>query len=803
MDDTSKQITNVNDTETVFSLRDFITTCLSKWQWFVCSLILFIGLGIFYVLRQQPVYERTCSVLIKGDNSSSFSDPTGGFGGFNLFGGNKNVENELISLTSPSVVSEVVKRLELNINYNQTGRFHPTTLYHSSNPVNVTFPDLNPQKTTGFTMELQPDNSVCLYDFYAVNEEGDKEEYDDEINTRLSFNLVKTPIGRMGVQPNGGFTGHITEPITIKVTHTGMSGTIEQYCAKIKGDLANQDAEVIDLTIDDVNIERACDILDMVITVYNEFWVEDKNRVAVATSDFISERLNLIERELGNVDDSIAQFKSTNRVPDIENTVRMKFEEASRISDQSIKIRNELAMSSFLRDFLLNPKNNNSVIPVNVIIKDAGAAQAISDYNKLLLQRESLIKNSGANNPVIRDMDVQLTGFREAILNSVNANIGSLQTSLQDMERNANVSDSELSHAPIQAKYLLSIERQQKVKEELYVYLLQKREETELSQTFTAYNTRIITPPYGPSAPISPKKKLILIICFILGVAIPGVAFYVIEATNTKIRSRKDLENLPVPFAGEIPEIKQGGKLSNILKTRKKKREEFEAPKPVVEEGKRDIPNEAFRVVRSNIDFMLGKDAKCPVLMLTSFNPGSGKSFIAYNLGVSFALKHKRVLLIDTDLRHGSLSGYAGSPKKGISNYLTGQYGNWESMVVKGVGASSLDIMPIGHKPPNPAELLENGKLGEMLAEAREHYDLIIMDCPPVNIVVDTQIISEYIDRTIFVVRAGLLERSAVKEIAELYHAKKYKNMSILLNGTESTFSSYSHYGTYEAYESD
>lgn len=230
---------------------------------------------------------------------------------------------------------------------------------------------------------------------------------------------------------------------------------------------------------------------------------------------------------------------------------------------------------------------------------------------------------------------------------------------------------------------------------------------------------------------------------------------------------------------------------------------EKEAPKPVVMEGKRDVPNEAFRVVRSNIDFMLGRDKRCSVLMLTSFNPGSGKSFIAYNLGASFSLKDKRVLLIDGDLRHGSLSMYAGSPKKGLSTYLTGRTNSWQDLVVRLDAAHGIDVLPIGHRPPNPAELLDNGRIGELIKEAREHYDIIIIDCPPVNIVVDTQIIEEYVDRTIFVVRAGLLDKSAVADISELYENNKLRHMSILLNGTQTAFSSYYHYGTYEAFNNN
>lgn len=360
-----------------------------------------------------------------------------------------------------------------------------------------------------------------------------------------------------------------------------------------------------------------------------------------------------------------------------------------------------------------------------------------------------------------------------------------------------------LSSAPTQAKNLLSAERQQKIKEELYLYLLQKREENELNQAFTAYNTRIITPPTGPTAPNSPKKKVILLIAFVFGLALPAAVFYILVAGDTKIRSRKDLEDLNVPFAGEIPMVGKINPVKKLLRTKKQAKKDLETARIVVKEGNRDVINEAFRVVRSNLNMMFGKDDKCPVVLFTSFNPGSGKSFISYNMALAFELKKKRVLVIDADLRHGSASNFVGKPRHGLSDYLLEHTDDWHSLVVKNRDEFSPEVMPIGKMPPNPAELLENGRLGILIKEAREIYDLIILDCPPIDIVVDTQIVEEYADRTVFVVRAGLLDRSALVEIQEIYDNKRFKRMSVLLNGTDTKFSRYHTYGNYQNLEAD
>lgn len=361
--------------------------------------------------------------------------------------------------------------------------------------------------------------------------------------------------------------------------------------------------------------------------------------------------------------------------------------------------------------------------------------------------------------------------------------------------------EGKMLSTPAKVLPLLSEERQQKVKENLYLYLLTKREENELSQQFTADNIRVLTPPMGSLKPVSPKKIFIFAIAFILALLVPFVWIYLSVAGDTKVRGKKDLERVRIPFAGEIPQVGKQPKFRKDANTKPKSRKHETAPLAVVESGKRDVINEAFRVIRSNIDFMKGKDKGCEVIMLTSFNPGSGKSFISYNLGLSFALKDRKVLLIDCDLRHGSSSMFVGMPSKGLTNYLTENTDDWRNLVMKTPGEPSLSVIPVGKMPPNPAELLENGRLTRLVGEARSDYDYILLDCPPVNIVADTQIVGPLADRTLFVVRAGLLEKSAVKDINEFYDEKKFRNMSLILNGTEAVHSRYYTYGNYQSFE--
>lgn len=792
---------NINEEkEEYFSFKEFLSQCLDHWQWFLLSFLFFMGYGVYYLLSHQNVYERYTQILIKDEQMAGGSNTlTNAFSQLGLVASNTNVNNELISFSSPAIMCEVVQKLGLQDNYTLKKGLRGVTLYGNNLPLQFVFPDLDENKSVAMRASCNPDGSMELFRFLEYDDDGKKVKYDDVVKVAANADIVKTPIGRVKINRLPAYSRIIDEPGIIKFDRTGLLVISELYSGRLKADLVDKEAEVIQLSIKNQSIQRADDILSTVINVYNQNWVEDKNRLAVSTSAFIDERLRVIQQELGIVDQDIADFKSKNQILDVKATAQATMEQNVALKAQLIQAYNELSMSKFLLEYVQDPAHKDDVIPVNSGVRTDGLITMVNNYNTLMLDRDNLLRNSSAGNPVVANYNTQLVGQREAIVKSLGSHVKQIEASIRNMEKNEDVLMGSMATAPVQAKDLLSAERQQLVKSQLYLYLLQKREETELNQAFTAYNTRIITPPTGPVSPVSPKKTLILTICFVLALGVPGLIVYFLESANTKVRSRKDLDSLPVPFAGEIPRVGKKRKIPDYLIPKKKLKKIIDTPLPVVEEGNRNIINEAFRVVRSNVEFMSGKKDGCNVLMLTSFNPGSGKSFIAFNLGMSLAIKGKKVLIIDGDLRHGSISNYAGKPSKGLSNVLAGTVADWHSMVVKVPGADNFGIIGVGKTPPNPAELLDNGVLGKLLDEARQEYDYVLIDCPPVDIVVDTQIIAPYADRTIFVVRAGLLEKSALSEIAQLYESHKYKQMGVILNGTDTKFSRYHTYGNYQS----
>ncbi len=772
--------------EKPFSPTDFFRLCIGNWKWFVASLAVFLIIGYFYGRSRVPVYQSTASVLIKEQNNGrSMMDVSQAFSSMGLVNSNVSVNNELIAFTSPSIMYEVVKRLGLQVSYTSPGTFHDRTLYGKTLPITLGFGSLEENANASLKLTLMPNGKITLYDFRSYGEDGEV-KHSEEVTTDWSLNTVKTPLGNITIRRNPAFTGKIKKPLEIEVWRSGLQQSVASWCGAVKGTLHDKMADVIDLRANAVNPELAIDILKNVITVYNEKWVEDKNIIAHATSDFINDRLAVIEKDLGTVDADISNFKSEHLIPDIKEASRMYLEKSVKNEEEMLEINNRLQVARYMRGFLNNPANATSVLPVNTGIGDVNIEAQIGDYNQMLLARNNIAANSSASNPLVKDYDSSLKGLRHAIVQTIDQVIVALTTSLNNTRGARGEAREQIASNPSQAKYLLSVERQQKVKESLYLFLLEKREENELTQTFTSYNTRIITPPTTPLRPISPKRPLIMLVAGFLGIVIPAIALYMSVTLDTKVRRSKDLESLPIPFAGEIPGETS---LRKRLFSRKEKRAEGKT-KPVVEHGNRNAINEAFRVMRSNLDFMDSKENRAQVLMLTSYFPGSGKSFISLNLAMTYAIKGKKVLLIDGDLRHGSTSAVIGSPDEGVTNYLAGKTDDWKKLVLDSGFEEHLFILPIGHKAPNPAELLENGRFKEMVQEARGIYDVIIVDCPPDTIVADPQLIADVADRTVFVVRAGVFDKSLLSEVMRLYNTKKYNGMAIVLNDVRQTASS-------------
>ncbi|MCM1520608.1 MAG: polysaccharide biosynthesis tyrosine autokinase [Lachnoclostridium sp.] len=794
---------DIDREEEGIKLTDFFSLCANKWRWFALSIFVFLVLGGVYVLSTPKVYTRSASVIITDNDKGSLSSINQIASEIGVFNSRPDVNNELYAFSSPELYATVIKQLGLNQTYTTRKLLRPVLLYGDSMVVNVDFIDLKETEYGGLTVKPLGKGQFELSKF--VDQKRKKVKCDDII---ANFgDTVSTPVGKVVVTPGVNYNPAFEKKIN--VVHMSLQGAIEYFETKMKVEIVDDDASVISLTMNDVSIQRADDFIDELIDAYNMRWMEDKNKLANLTSEFITDRLTVIEQELGNVDSDISDYKSEHMLPDVQAVSEIYMKRADENLRKEMEISTQISIADYLRNYVSDVIKKGGLIPANSGIDSKGVESQIEEYNKMQLERENLLASSSSSNPLVKDMDAQLSSMRTAILASLDNLMVSLRTQLATVQKSDKSTNQAIASSPSQAKYLLSVERQQKVKEALYLFLLQKREENELSRSFVDNNVRILNYATGKLEPTAPVTRNIIIICFVLGLILPGIVLFISETLNTKLRSREDLKQLNTPFAGEIPHnnIKHYNSLKERIRrfTTKftgKTYRENSVPALVVKDHSQNLINEAFRMLRANLEFMTkGKNAK--LIMVTSFNPGSGKSFVTLNLAAAMALKHKggRVLAIDLDLRRATLSEVVGGTK-GVANYLAGSVDDYHELI-RETSCPGLDIMPVGTIPPNPTELLYSDRLKELLDAVKDEYEYVFIDCPPAEIVADSSIITKYSDMTLFVVRAGLLDKRALPTIDEFYDTQRYKNISIVLNGTYLNTSPYRRYGSYTSGSKD
>lgn len=793
---------SVQQPEDIMRLQDLLMLCLAHWRWFVLSLAVALGIASYYLLSTPRIYQRKASIMIKEDNKgqSISSEAASMFSDMGLGGVKSNVNNELIAIQSPAVLLETGKQLKLDVNYAVDGTFHKNALYGADVPVEVQFLDFIDSQSGTLTVKFKPGRRFELSDFKGFDHQGNLVEGDASIEGKIG-QVIRTPLGRIRLQAAPSFTAfaEVEDAPVLYVSRTSLYDMTDQIKNKLSVSLSDEKATIIDLSYKDVLTKRAEDVLNTIITVYRKNWMDDKNQMTVSTSHFITDRLGVIERELGDVDRNISSYKSAHLMPDVDAVAQQYMAKSQDVDKQILEITSRISMANYIRNFLMGNVGRNQLLPTNSGIESQAIEQQIAEYNKTQLERNNLVLNSSDQNPLVADYDHSLVSMRKAIISSIDNFVVTLNTKLSQLQANEAQTTSQIASNPDQAKYLQTVGRQQKVKEALYLFLLQKREENELSKAFTAYNTRVITPPTGEIKPVQPVRRNVFLLAITLGILIPVVIIFIRENMNTKVRGRDDLKRLTMPFLGEIPYSMEDQKKSLVQRI-KFWDKPVEVHRVVVKPDKRDVVNEAFRVLRTNLEFMHGANPQLNVFIFTSYNPGSGKSHLAANIAMSLAVKKKRVIVVDGDLRHGSISMLVDTPKNGLSHYLSSLTNDINSLICHGENhglAEGFDILPAGTIPPNPTELLYTDRLGKLVEYLRQRYDYVFFDCPPIEIVADTQIIEQHADRTIFVVRAGLMERRALTDLEQLYQDHKFKNMSLVLNGTKAITSRYGGYYRY------
>lgn len=761
-----------------FDFKEFLSRAIAAKYWILLSVLVCCSYAYYNYKKQAPVYTSSAEVMFLFNNSGS-SQGAATLTALRDLGtatpGDINMFNEMEIFHSPTLMSTVVKRLNLNTTYATDGFGYMRDLYGES-PVIVNFIDVAPDATASCSLRKSDAGHVIATNFVLNGQPMESAPLRIPLST-----VVDSPLGKISVSPTTNFT-HFPEVIYVnRFTVDGMAASMSGSVSTAQKDKISS---IMILSYNDVNATRANDVVNGLIEAYTDSWMEEKSRSAVNTSNFIKERLAIIEKELNGIDTDISQVKRSNPTGDVTGAAQAFYTQSMNYDAQAYEASTQLSIAQFLRDHIMS--NPDAMIPANTGASGSIEAQ-IQEYNKMLVKRDNLLQNSSAANPIIAQMNNDLAANRQLILQSLGNIVSTYQIQASRAAGRGNSFAGKVTTVPEQEKQILSIERQQKVKENLYLYLLQKREENELSRMISFNNTRVLRPASAISANQMQLTKSMAIGGGI-GLAIPLAIIFLLMQFNTKVTRKSDLASLSVPFLGEMPlspnRRKHRISLRRILHPASRKADDAEL-EIVVKERSRSYINEAFRMMRTNLDFMVGNDADSQVIMLTSFNPGSGKTFISMNLAKSLALKGKKVVVVDVDLRRASLSKYAGNATQGVSTYLTGKAASVNSLVVHNDSKFGVDVLPVGAIPPNPVELLLNSHFDDMIAELRSEYDYIVLDCPPFDLVADTAILARVADITIFVMRAGLFAKSMLPELEETYKEKKLPHMAIVLNGID------------------
>ena len=761
MENTEKQLNNLHEEEPLISLADIWGLIWGHKWWYVASLAFFLCVGVFYLYVTPKVYSRVAKVLIDESNQDATMRNLGvASAGMMRLRSFNSVENEIETFASPDLMQVVVERLGLQTRYVQEQLLRDVELYRNC-PFDARFTGENPHSPYSFKVTPAGEEGFLLSEF-RLKDEKFKEEVPGSYGDTL-----QTPVGKVVLYPVETDVD-FNHPVKVSWT-TGMSAA-KAFCRNMHIALSGKESSVLVFSINDTYPSRASSILSTLIDVYNEMWINNKNRAAINTTDFINERLVVIEKELGLVEDALKQYKSKNNLTDIKAVAQSYVTESSEYATKAFEVNNQLSIAQYIKEYLNNPANSLSLIPSNLGLTSASVEAQIKEYNDIVLQRDRLLSGGGENNPMVTDLNAALASIRTAILRSIDNLIATLQLQLSKIESQEKQILARMSSNSGQELQLLSIERQQQITQELYMFLLQKREENELAALINVGNTRVIMNPNGSSNPVSPNRMMIMFIMIVLGCGAPFGFFLVKKLLDTSIKHKSDLGNLSVPFLAEIPKMGKDGFNRDECKV-------------IVKPGSRDMMNEAFRVLRTNVDLMLGKNAGSRVIMFTSFNPGAGKTFSIMNVAASMALKKSKAIVVDLDLRKATLSQALGKEHTGVAAYLNGKIDDYRPYVDE--IAPDLYHLPVGTLPPNPTELLLTDRFARMVDDLKQEYDYVFLDCPPIDIVADASLITEKADMTIFVLRSGRIDKASIPYIDELYRSGKYSHMAMILNGVE------------------
>ncbi|MCF0062710.1 polysaccharide biosynthesis tyrosine autokinase [Dyadobacter chenwenxiniae] len=748
MEDLNSNRKGFEENEPSFNLNEYIRRLIRYWYMFPIFLFLFLTAAFFYLQISQPVYSTKTSILIKEEKSLGGSQGDILTEMSSQFGGNKTVENEMEIFKSQTLIEQVVKELGLDVTYTTKDGLRTVDLY-SKTPVKI-----KPEVITEFAYEEPMTIHMVDSAHFRFNDEEQLFTFNQRFNNSWGAFIVTK--------------GQDSEFKDITINFTDVKNLAESILQRVSVQQPNIKSTVLEIIYEDVDVQRSKDVLNKLLDVYIQSSLNDKNSEASNTLKFIENRLGLITGELGDVEKDVESYKTNQGITDISAESQLFLENIKENDSKLNEVNTKISILESVDNYIQNA-GEGAVAPATYMIDDPVLVSLLTKFNDLELQRERYARTTSPNNPLLQTINTQLAGTRQSIRENVQNLKRGMAVTKNNLEGINTRFSAGLRSIPKKEREFVGIKRQQAIKEELYLYLLQKREETALAYASTVTDSRLIDAPISTFKPIKPKKMLVWLGSGVAGLILPLLLINLLFLLNNRVQTREDIENVThSSILGEIGQMKtaangQPGEESIIKMT------------------SRSAVAEQFRALRTNLQYL--GDGTCRVLMFTSSIGGEGKSFISINLAASLAYSDKRVLLIGLDLRKPTLhERLLVSNKTGASNCLIGQ-GHYEDFIQSSGVHPKFDVLTSGPIPPNPSELLSNGRLPVMLAELREKYDYILIDSPPYGLVTDSALIAEHVDATLYLVRFNYTILDHLKRIGELQRARRFSNLAVIFNG--------------------
>ena len=740
MQDTNNLINPNSEQENETSWVETILHYVKYWKYFVISVVLCVLLAFIYLQYAVSQYKVTSSIVVRDEKKGSSDVDMTAFSDLGIISQNRNLDNEIEVLRSKTLAENVADSLKINVNYYKDGFFKKQEIYKKS-PVWVNVNEF--KKAGNFIIDKNDDNSFIITS-------------KDTAFTKKIFlgEAFESPCGLLTINKNE--TGKENFPIIISVLSS-------DNLPRVTINPSSKTSSVVELSIVLANTEKGKDIVNTLVDIYNEQVIEDKNFVATNTIRFIDDRLVTIAQELESAEKNVETYKKERNITDLQAEGSLLLTANTEYSQKISDVDMQIDILNSIKDFVY--KNANTILPTNVGLTDPTIIGLIGTYNELLLDKNRTTGGMKPENPILQEYDDRIASLKENLLKGIGIEESRLKSVRAELTKQENLYSSKIRGLSTQERESRDLYRQKEIKETLFTYLLQKREETGLSLALATPNAKVIDKAYADKLPVKPQRKIILLAAFLLGLIIPVFVIYVIDLFKFKLGNKDELVAVvKAPFLGEIPLNKD----ENLF--------------PVKEVRSRIA--EKFRIVVANLSFLLGEE-KSKVILITSTVAGEGKSFFARNLALSLATSGNKTLLIDADMHKSKLNGLVDfHVDKGIARYLADPDIQVDDIIEKsGDWNKNLHVIPTKVFPPNPAELLASKRLADLFNKVKIEYDYIIVDTPPIGLVSDVFRLNQFANASIYVTRMNYTHKALLRDIKELYEGKKLHNMSCIING--------------------